>query len=44
MQVWVSEAINSVIINHADGLHIGIAQRGADKSKAVIFKVRAKAY
>ena len=37
MMIRMTKAINRMIIDHADGLHKGITDRGADEGKAALF-------
>src|SRR5262249_5113764 len=39
--LFIPEAINEVVVHEADGLHKGIADRGADEAEASFLKVLA---
>lgn len=42
LNLFVAEAVGGVVVNHPQGLHVGIDNRRADKAEASFFQVFAK--
>ena len=44
LEFGMPETVDGVVVDHADGLHEGIADRGADKPEAALFQLLAHCF